>query len=207
MRNIILGLFNSLLLVVVILTMSFWILVQLPVVRLIQSISFKLQTPLVSKATILTITQESYAVSFFGATMTESKWLTNDEISHLKDVWNLVGKVRLMTIISWLLLLIIYLFQRTMLNNFLFTRVKRLLIIIIIGMSLGLIFFKNFFISFHHVLFPQGNWSFPKESALIQAYPQDFFILWYAFWLICMGLIAIFLHQLKRCKPVIKPNF
>jgi hypothetical protein len=38
-----------------------------------------------------------------------------------------------------------------------------------------LIPFNGLFTAFHGVLFPQGNWMFPADSALIQAFPEGFF--------------------------------
>jgi uncharacterized membrane protein len=40
---------------------------------------------------------------------------------------------------------------------------------------LSLFDFSAFWTAFHHVLFPQGNWQFPAESALIRLFPQAFF--------------------------------
>jgi len=39
------------------------------------------------------------------------------------------------------------------------------------------VFFRVSFEAFHQVLFPQGNYSFPAESTLIQAYPPQFWFL------------------------------
>jgi len=35
--------------------------------------------------------------------------------------------------------------------------------------------FSGFWEKFHHILFPQGNWSFPPDSMLIQLYPESYF--------------------------------
>ena len=40
----------------------------------------------------------------------------------------------------------------------------------------SLISFNFAFTMFHKIFFPQGNWTFPKESLLIQTFPLDFFI-------------------------------
>ncbi len=49
-----------------------------------------------------------------------------------------------------------------------------LLLVIILG-ALLLIPFDTFFTNFHKIMFPQGNWTFPEESLLMQYYPATFF--------------------------------
>jgi len=39
----------------------------------------------------------------------------------------------------------------------------------------SLVDFSSFWVSFHHVLFPQGNWEFPADSVLITLFPEEFF--------------------------------
>lgn len=40
---------------------------------------------------------------------------------------------------------------------------------------LAALFFSQTFLLFHEVFFPQGNWQFPLESALIRLFPRGFF--------------------------------
>ena len=45
--------------------------------------------------------------------------------------------------------------------------------ILLIAMALS---FESSFTLFHTIFFPQGNWTFPVESLLIQTFPLEFFI-------------------------------
>lgn len=49
--------------------------------------------------------------------------------------------------------------------------------LIFLGITLLLVFinFSVIFTLFHLLLFPQGNWTFPSESLLIQTFPLEFF--------------------------------
>ena len=50
-----------------------------------------------------------------------------------------------------------------------------LLAMLAIGTA-SLFFFNALFSLFHHIFFPQGNWTFAPESLLIQTFPLSFFV-------------------------------
>jgi integral membrane protein (TIGR01906 family) len=61
-----------------------------------------------------------------------------------------------------------------------------------------LLIFNQFFLFFHQVFFPQGNWSFSESSILIQLYPEEF-------WVTCTAIIlATILIELLGASIVIK---
>jgi uncharacterized membrane protein len=51
---------------------------------------------------------------------------------------------------------------------------------------------NRFFITFHHLLFPQGNWTFPQSSSLIRLFPEIFWVD-YAIFTICIFYSVSFL--------------
>ncbi|MFT4326254.1 MAG: DUF1461 domain-containing protein [Candidatus Woesearchaeota archaeon] len=55
----------------------------------------------------------------------------------------------------------------------------------------GVISFNSFWHAFHYVFFPQGNWMFPPESALIQQFPETFFVRTLATYVLLYATIAI----------------
>ncbi len=103
-----------------------------------------------------------------------------EEKSHLEDVHTLIHGVKILSIISLFLLIIIILRLR-MLKG-LQENIKKMLIyssiaalVIILLLFLLSINFPAFFESFHKILFPQGNYSFPESYLLIKLFPEAFF--------------------------------
>lgn len=69
----------------------------------------------------------------------------------------------------------------------------------------ALLNFTQFWLIFHAIFFPQGNWAFPATSTLITLYPAEFFekfVLRWLFLVASFGLIAIilsyFLDRMRR---------
>lgn len=102
-----------------------------------------------------------------------------DEQSHLADVKVLLDRSRLLCvllILLWLGCNLYALYRRKP------ARVARNLVaggIAALALTallvLAALFFPQAFILFHEVFFPQGNWQFPMESALIRLFPRGFF--------------------------------
>jgi integral membrane protein (TIGR01906 family) len=107
---------------------------------------------------------------------------SGNESSHLMDV-----KKLLTTASSWMLLLLALLVFSSIAMFFVFeNRLMRNISIMLVGsgmITIGLIillgisalFFDQVFVLFHHVFFPQGNWTFPADSTLIRVFPERFF--------------------------------
>ncbi|HIH24656.1 TPA: DUF1461 domain-containing protein [Candidatus Woesearchaeota archaeon] len=143
-------------------------------------------------------------------------FFTPDEISHMRDV-------------KWLLdlLFIIYLFAlgimlgtigvmgfQRLWDHFdeLLARSMRAAGWVIIGGCLflgaaALLDFTRLWALLHALLFPQGNWMFPRESAIITLYPGAFFArfaLWFITMLIIAGVtmlaISHFMLRMRRAK-------
>jgi len=90
------------------------------------------------------------------------------ESSHLRDVrivlWGIVW--------TFALLLLTFLFLP---RDPAIIRNAGIMLLILLCIS-ALIPFDSLFTSLHHILFPQGNWTFPTTSTLIQYYPITFWI-------------------------------
>jgi integral membrane protein (TIGR01906 family) len=107
---------------------------------------------------------------------------TPDENRHLLDVKILIDEFTGILYVSAglaiaLLLLLLLFFPKQLAR-----RIGRLLLwsgaITLVLTILFIVLALNFswaFTEFHLVLFPQGNWSFPSDSYLIQLFPREFF--------------------------------
>lgn len=114
------------------------------------------------------------------------------EASHFQDVKNILLKANILAAIlyTFILAIFIYYLKSTKpLASILLPTGKITLTFLIL--FLLLIMFKfNFLFNtiFHPLLFPQGNWTFPSNSTIIQIFPQDFFIS-FALRLACTSLL------------------
>ena len=128
--------------------------------------------------TDLTINQQN-AINYLNNKEGLRSDYNNDEVSHLNDV------KKVMDCLDYLfyglllgLTLIITIYQKEknkLLKLFKFggiTAVSAMMIILIFSLTL----FDQTFTVFHQIFFPQGNWTFPLDSSLIQTFPLEFFI-------------------------------
>ncbi|MBW2987490.1 DUF1461 domain-containing protein [Candidatus Woesearchaeota archaeon] len=107
------------------------------------------------------------------------------EISHMKDVRNLVGKLNVLfyvLLILFALFLIIFLIwfnqkekYKCLSTSFIYSGLICIIIITTIGI-IAVIDFNLTFILFHKLFFPMGNYTFdPSISLLKQMFPNEFF--------------------------------
>ena len=104
---------------------------------------------------------------------------TNSEVSHLEDVKKVMNLMDYLFYFSLLMVTgIITYYKRNkkrLLKLFKYGGIVTVLFIIIKSLF-ALISFNYAFTIFHQILFPQGNWTFPFDSLLIQTFPLEFFI-------------------------------
>lgn len=104
---------------------------------------------------------------------------TENEISHLNDVRSLVGKTIVINQLSFASIFLIFIYSvhekkmHDLLKSVFFGGLF-LLLITTISLIATTIFFQKFFIEFHKIFFPNGNWSFPSSSMLIILFPENF---------------------------------
>ncbi len=93
-------------------------------------------------------------------------FLNEDEQSHMSDVRNLVYAS-----------VVLFLLSLWSSRNFGVHRFSGYGLLLFLAFLTGIALkgFSGFWEKFHHVLFPQGNWSFPADSILIQLYPENYF--------------------------------
>lgn len=147
-------------------------------VSLIQNITYHFSTPpniphsLVSQATKRAI---EYATH--GGMAQSDIFFTKNEVSHLLDVYHIEFVIRLIitsaVTISWAILLS-SLAQKVRFAKRSFLYAAIFLLVAVIFLTFALLFFSSFFIQFHLLLFPHGNWEFPETSMLITLFPQLF---------------------------------
>jgi uncharacterized membrane protein len=113
-------------------------------------------------------------------------FLDASEQSHMADVRRVLNGFRT----AFFIIIVILFFQLYLLfhqtrkkRNDALAIIKRslvwgggvtLLLVALLALS-SLFDFTGFWTTFHHILFPQGNWQFPDTSALITLFPEAFF--------------------------------
>lgn len=103
---------------------------------------------------------------------------TANEQSHLADVGRVVRGVDIffLAAVVGLVVLGFSLYrEKTLGRGLLWGGVAALLTVFFIGSASALDFLGAFDV-FHLLFFPQGNWQFPPESALIRLFPPEFFV-------------------------------
>ena len=109
--------------------------------------------------------------------------LSKNEQSHMLDVKILMKRIAAFSTLTWVLfaasvVLFFYMHSR---RYWLYWIQEVLLgmwsvlagLLVILGV--GTLLFSGFFTVFHEVFFPQGNWEFSQDSALIQLFSESFF--------------------------------
>lgn len=119
-----------------------------------------------------------------------SSQFTDNEISHLEDVYKVMFWLKILSYLALSLVVIIaliFIFFRFSSNNTSFKHIKNKLpkyllagglftsVFVIILAFLSYFFFDSTFVLFHQIFFPQGNWQFPTGSLLIEIFPEQFF--------------------------------
>lgn len=119
--------------------------------------------------------------------------LTTAEMSHLVDVWRLVEWLQWVGLVGFgvLLMLGLLAWRRDALvlyfRGLVGAGVFLLLGLVWIG-ALMFLYWDWFFVVFHQIGFPQGNWAFPLSSHLVALFPE---VLWMRFGWLWVGVIAL----------------
>jgi len=143
-------------------------------------------------------------LNYLGYQDADLSFYDDSERSHLADVKHLLTIFRLLTVLLCLvvLALLVKAERTTIRRSFLYGGMGT--IGIVIFLALLSINFTSFWTSFHAVLFPQGNWMFPAESALITLFPESFFRgfaiqVLLAGW--SYGIVAVIMGRFLRTTP------
>lgn len=122
------------------------------------------------------------------------------EVSHMKDVKNLILYAMIILLFSLIFLIFSYLILKRKNKLKLFYNSLKLssfyIIILIIFLLLTISNFDFVFIVFHEILFPQGNWLFPASSEMIQAFPESLFKKLFIYSLLMSSFLSTFLYLL-----------
>lgn len=104
---------------------------------------------------------------------------TAGEISHLEDVKKVMKFADYLFYILFLMLSLILTYNRKdkkfTLRLLKFGGIGTIVFVLLI-LIFTLVSFNFSFTVFHKIFFPQGNWTFPFDSKLIQTFPLEFFI-------------------------------
>ena len=127
------------------------------------------------------------------------------EVDHLVDVKIRFDVVRIVAIASFILLLVqaFVIMPMEFAKKVYSSSVVGLFVVTATGVML-LISWNWFFVTFHEVLFPAGNWRFSETSGLIQLFPEVF---WFRFGLAWIGTIQLIIVALTLIsKRIIKQS-
>lgn len=124
---------------------------------------------------------------------------TEAEVSHMADVKILIWYAMIiaagLVVISLLFALLLRRWRPGGFARGLFAGAWVTIGLMVVGVVTPLLIgWERFFTEFHHLFFPQGNWSFASESALIRLYPEQFWIdagIWLGALLLLMSLIVL----------------
>ena len=120
---------------------------------------------------------------------------TNAEISHLDDVYNLVHMAKTLWLLSLIALVLAFLINRKHLQNQFILSLRsaaKLCLILCSCILLFLLFaWNSAFITFHQILFPQGNWAFPADSLIITLFPEIFWQTIFAVYLFLVIILSL----------------
>ena len=117
--------------------------------------------------------------------------LNQREIRHLRDVRDLVHKIKILNYLALLTLSMILIFNKKRMNFVMsIISISSGIFLLFLSISLFLISLKfdYFFIKFHELVFPGGFWWFGEEDTLIQLYPEKF---WKDFTLIIISSLLV----------------
>jgi integral membrane protein (TIGR01906 family) len=117
----------------------------------------------------------------------ELSYFTESEKSHMSDVKKIIYTTSTIyySAIMIIMLLFFYCYRRYKNNNHSFVNIVSksmifgslaAIIFLSIIFVIAVFGFDGFFIGFHEIFFPQGNWTFDNTSLLITLFPQSFFI-------------------------------
>lgn len=170
-------------------------------IRFIQKIAYRSQPTSFSQDAVIQATNRSLEHLSKDTPLQADVFFTKNEISHLHDVAVIYKSARvvlsILALLSWALL-IWTLAKKMTFSVKTYSRARNILLGVTLSLSCALLFFVQFFTTFHHVLFPQGNWEFEASSTLIQLYPLTF---WKGMlvWVIsgCL-LFSLFFHVLAH---------
>lgn len=138
-------------------------------------------------------------IDYFKGNELNSNYFSDKEISHLKDVRNLIWMSLVILIILTIILLISISNKEIFLGS-LFS------IILTILLALTLLSFSTSFVYFHQILFTNNNWLLPANSTLIQTLPESFFEKAFIKILITNFIISILLLLISLAYRYIYPK-
>lgn len=122
--------------------------------------------------------------------------ITQDEIDHLNDVYNVTDTLFYpIIVIGFLAALLLFLGYRYFgpavpARAFLWGGIATLAIIIVL-LAWALISFSGLFAVFHSLFFAEGTWTFPADSLLVTMLPEAFWIGMGAVWISISAILAI----------------
>jgi integral membrane protein (TIGR01906 family) len=122
---------------------------------------------------------------FFHGT-SELKYFTPDEKSHMKDVKFLMSEMNFVYYTSAIFFILIFVLLYLQFKKDALAFIDKLSKILYYGALACLVFlaafflicvfyFREFFITFHLIFFPQGNWAFDSSSLLLALFHEQFF--------------------------------
>ena len=166
---------------------SWWILLILVhpgTVKLLQKVVF-----FPTRNDISVPTDRALSLSF-GKENKGGVFFTENEISHLSDVAKVTEATiffrSLIGVLGWGMALV--LIANSGPSRKAWSFVGRIYLLIFAIVTISVLLFQQFFIYFHQVFFPRGNWMFPESSILIKIFPQEF---WQSYLVLIALLILV----------------
>lgn len=124
----------------------------------------------------------------------QNKFFSTQAIAHLKDVKNLIAKVKILTLIIDLIVLGALTVLLKFNVNFLLKTLHYASVVLIISTVASLlstlIGFSRLFIIFHKIAFTNNLWLFDKDDNLIKLFPEQLFFNYFLLYLISLFIVG-----------------
>lgn len=165
-------------------------------VMAVERVAYRFEPPSLSSEVVVNATVRAIEYATKGTPNQADIFFTQAEVSHLQDVANIYKRIRMSTgILATASCVALLLFlQRGAFHAGAFHLARNILVCLVLLLALALFVFPFFFLLFHEVAFPQGNWAFPENSILIQLFPETFWKLSLGWLFIGTGIFALFYH-------------
>lgn len=158
----------------------------------VADVSYRFEPIHISLQTAASARNRAYEYATRGGNRSDDVYFTKAEVSHLVDVSRLFQPIslslNLLAVTAWSILILAVYKKVDFHQALIFS--SRVLTCLLVFLSTCLLAFGLFFLQFHRLLFPQGNWAFPADSLLITIFPETFWKLMLCSILLFLSLFA-----------------
>lgn len=171
-----------------------------PTVEFVAKLAFLTTPQTLDQTSAAVVRSHALTLATHGTQSTDDIFFTPNEVGHMNDIFRLyrviVPALNIASAASWIVLIAMVARKQNFILSF--QLASKILFGFVVIFITSLLFFKQAFIGFHALLFPQGNWEFPATSIMIQVLPEVFWVYVTAFIALIIGIFAVLYYLLGR---------